>query len=116
MTPTVGDYIKAYVSAFRARRGRKLVHAGGRAMQVRTPAERVIYLPNGHHVKVSVDDSGVATQVEEDEALHAIVRPATIRRRLVTLEGVAAAAAATSPRPIHAKATPRNGGTHVPRR
>jgi hypothetical protein len=50
-------------------------------MRVHTPGERVLYLPNGVCVKVTTDDSGVATQVEEDEALHAVVRPHSINLR-----------------------------------
>jgi hypothetical protein len=47
-------------------------------MRVKTAGERIIHLPNGQTVRVSVDDSGVATQVEEDDCLHAVVRPRTI--------------------------------------
>lgn len=77
--PTVDDYIAAYMAAFKTRRGEKTIHAGGRAMRVRTAADRSLILPNGVKVKVSTDDSGVATQIEEDEALHAVVRPHPIR-------------------------------------
>jgi hypothetical protein len=79
---TTDDLIRAAMTKFRAERGDKLIHAGGKAMRVRTPGERILYLPNGAHVKVSVDDSGIATQVEEDEALHAIVRPHTIHKKI----------------------------------
>lgn len=79
---TVDDLIREAMSKFRTARGSKMIHAGGRPMRVRTAAERVLYLPNGQHVKVSTDDSGVATQVEEDEALHAIVRPGTINTKI----------------------------------
>ena len=44
-------------------------------MRVHTPGERILHLPNGACVKVMVDDSGVATQIVEDEAQHAVVRP-----------------------------------------
>jgi hypothetical protein len=82
MTPSVDDYIAAAMSAFKAKRGEKTISAGGRTIRTHTPGERILHLPNGQHVKVSVDDSGVATQVEDDEALHAIVRPQPIRYRL----------------------------------
>jgi hypothetical protein len=35
-------------------------------------------LPNGKSVRVTVDDSGTVTQVEHDDRLDAIVRPATV--------------------------------------
>ena len=76
---TTGQLVSEQSSQFRAPRGTKMIHAGGRAMHVRTPGERVLHLPNGSTVKVSTDDSGVSTQVEENEALHAVVRPKSIR-------------------------------------
>lgn len=88
---TTDDLIRAAMSKFRARRGEKLIHAGGKSMRVRTAGENVLWLPNGSHVKVTTDESGITTQVEEDEKLHAIVRPHTIHTKI-------------------------NGGIHVPRR
>ena len=63
---------------FRAPRGSKTIWAGKGRMRVRTPGERILYLPNGVAVKVTTDDSGIATQIEEVEALHAIARPKSI--------------------------------------
>jgi gamma-glutamyl:cysteine ligase YbdK (ATP-grasp superfamily) len=77
--------IAAAVHKFTARRGEKTIHAGGRAVTVHTPGERVLHLPNGTVVRVSVDDSGTATQIEEDDALHAVVRP---RPHLIRLKEV----------------------------
>ncbi len=71
--------VEASLRNLRAQRGRKFVHAGGRGMTVHTAGEHVLYLPNGQTVKVSTDDSGVATQVEETDRLHAVVRPHPIR-------------------------------------
>jgi hypothetical protein len=49
------------------------------------PSERVVELPNGERVNVTVDDSGTVTHVEHDDRLDAIVRPrsttVTIRRK-----------------------------------
>lgn len=75
---TVDETITRAMSTFRARRGEKTIWAGVRRQAVRTPGERVLYLPNGKHVKVSVDDSGTATQVDDGDNLHAVVRPGSI--------------------------------------
>lgn len=107
MTPSLDDYIRAAQAAFRAPRGTKMIHAGGRAMRVRTAGELVLHLPNGATVKVSTDDSGVATQVEEDDRLHAIVRPHTIRRKITLEQAAPIIAAKTSPSPIRTTATVR---------
>jgi hypothetical protein len=80
---TTERLIAAAVHKFGARRGERFIHAGGRGMRVKTPGERTLLLPNGTVVKITTDDSGIATQIEEDEALHAVVRPRPIiiRRR-----------------------------------
>ena len=41
--------------------------------------ERIVTLPTGERVRVSIDDSGTVTQVEHHHSLDAIVRPNTIR-------------------------------------
>lgn len=76
------DLIGAYLHKFRAKRGSKMIHAGGRAMHVHTAGERVLWLPNGAKVKVTTDDSGTATHIEENDGLHAIARPDTVRLKL----------------------------------
>jgi hypothetical protein len=75
---TVDETIARAMSTFRARRGERTIWAGARRQTVRTPGERVLHLPNGQHVKVSVDDSGTATQVDDGDNLHAVVRPGAI--------------------------------------
>lgn len=77
MSGSTEALIAAAVHKFTAPRGERMIHAGGRAMTVHTPGERILHLPNGTTVRIAVDDSGVATQVEEDDALHAVVRPHT---------------------------------------
>lgn len=79
---TTEQIINAAVEAVRAPRGRKMISAGGRNMQVRTPGERVLFLPNGAKVKVTTDDSGKATQIEENDSLHGIARPDTYRIKM----------------------------------
>jgi len=79
---TTEAIIRAAVHKFAAPRGQKTVYVGAsRPVRVHTPGERVLHLPNGVTVKVTTDDSGHATQIEEDESLHAIARPATVRIR-----------------------------------
>jgi hypothetical protein len=79
---TTEDIIRAAVNSFRAPRGSKTISTSQRTMSVRTPGERVLHLPNGTTVKITTDDSGIATQVEETDRLHAVVRPHTHRLTL----------------------------------
>lgn len=39
--------------------------------------QRIVTLPNGKRVNVSLDDSRTVQQIEEDDRLHAVVRPRT---------------------------------------
>lgn len=41
--------------------------------------EWIEVLPDGRRVRVSVDDSGTVTQIEENDKLHARVRPKTAK-------------------------------------
>ena len=49
--------------------------------------ERIVTLPSGERVRVSVDDSTTVTQVEHDHTLDAIVRPKTITLKVRRMEG-----------------------------
>jgi hypothetical protein len=40
--------------------------------------ERIVTLPSGERVRVTIDDSTTVTQVEHDHTLDAIVRPKTV--------------------------------------
>jgi hypothetical protein len=40
--------------------------------------ERIVTLPSGERVRVSIDDSTTVTQIEHDHSLDAIVRPRAI--------------------------------------
>lgn len=90
------------------RRSRTVFTVAGR-VGVATPGEKIIYLPNGVAVKVTTDESGTSTQVEEDEALHAIVRPRSIKASPFYAQSTRNIAAATRPRTIRTTAT-RPGG------
>lgn len=39
--------------------------------------EKVVTLPNGKRVRVHIDDSGTVRHIEENDRLHATVRPRT---------------------------------------
>lgn len=65
--------------AVRAPRGARVVHGYGKRSRVRTGGERTLVLPHGLRVKVTTDASGVATQIEDGEHLHAVARPETYR-------------------------------------
>lgn len=79
---TTEQIIQAAVSKFAARRPETFVCGPGHRGHVHRPGESRLLLPNGAVVKITTDASGVATQVEEDGALHAIVRPQPMRVRL----------------------------------
>jgi hypothetical protein len=75
---TIDETLTRAMSSFRAKRGERTMWTAAGRRKVRTAGERVLYLPNGKAVRVSVDDSGTATQVDDGDNLHAIVRPGAI--------------------------------------
>lgn len=60
----------------------KSMLVGGKVATIHQDTEQRIHLPNGATIRVSVDASGTATQIEENERLHAVVRPDTVRFQL----------------------------------
>lgn len=48
--------------------------------------ERIVTLPSGERVRVSVDDSATVTQVEHDHTLDAVVRPRTVRLKVSRIQ------------------------------
>lgn len=45
-------------------------------------SERVVTLPSGERVNVTVDDSGTVTHIEHDDRVDAVVRPRTTTIRI----------------------------------
>jgi len=64
------------------RKSKTMILASGQKAEIHQPNEKRIVLPNGATIRVSVDDSGCATQIEENDRLHAVARPKTIRLAL----------------------------------
>lgn len=87
---TIEQIIKAIVDRFgnedhpdnlKAPVKTKMISTPEISMRVRVPTEKVLYLPNGHKVHVMTDATGKATEIDDGEHLHAIVRPDTYRRQ-----------------------------------
>jgi len=104
---STGELIRYAMSQFKAERRERFIHAGGRGRRVHGPGERVLYLPNGSQVKVSVDDSGHATQVEEADHLHGIARPDAIQASFAIRHADAGGSSRARPRPIKTTFIPR---------
>ena len=81
--------VNASIKALYAPGARAYIHVGGRAMRVRRPGVATVELAPGFKVRVSTDASGQATQIEETERLHAIVRlrPLNPRARQLRVGG-----------------------------
>lgn len=69
------DLIRYGLNQFRAERRERFTHAGGRGIRTHTTGEKVLHLPNGETVKVTTCDADSTTHIEEDDRLHAVVRP-----------------------------------------
>lgn len=64
----------------------KFYLANGVRGRVRQDTEKMIVLPNGHKVRVHTSAGGHATHVEENDRLHAVARPDTLRLKLIRQE------------------------------
>ncbi len=77
MTPTLDQYVGAFLTAMRAQpKERTQFGPAGRAV-IRSKGERIIYGPNGERIRV-VEDELHGTQVEHGDHLHAVGRPQII--------------------------------------
>ena len=95
------EHYAAKFNAADAHRSKTVFTVAGR-VGIATPGEKIIHLPNGVAVKVTTDESGTATQVEEDEALHAIVRPAAFKASRRFADSTQNIGAVTRPHSIRA--------------
>ena len=112
MSTLAEQMIEFYKDRFNAadQRKTKTVFTVAGRVGVATPGEKILYLPNGASVKVTTDESGTATQVEEDEALHAIVRPKAIKASPIWGLAGPQIRAIASPPPIRATTTTNRPG------
>ena len=81
MTPTLDDYVAAFLMHMRAPlkqattftpAGRTVLHRDG---------ERILYGPRGEKIKV-VEDTRHGTHIEHGDHLHAVVRPQSVTNKL----------------------------------
>ena len=79
--------IRMALHKFRAQRGERYIHVAGYGLNVHTAGERILHLPNGSVVKVTTCEADSVTHIEENDHLHAVVRP---RAYPTTTRGVAA--------------------------
>ena len=103
------DHYKDRFDAADQRKSKTVFTVAGR-VGIAQPGEKIIYLPNGVGVKVTTDESGTATQVEEDDALHAIVRPKSFRAERRFARSTHNIGQVTRPRPIRALSHATNPG------
>ena len=81
MPLTTEEMIKPWVDAVGARRHERpeqVIFAGGQRIVVKKAGQKVLTLPNGQRVMMETSDGGHTTQVHEDHALPAVVRPAMV--------------------------------------
>lgn len=77
MTPTVDEYVQAFLTVMRAPlKERTQFGPAGRTV-IRSKGERIIYGPNGQPIRV-IEDELHATQIEHGDHQHVVVRPAVV--------------------------------------
>lgn len=81
MTPSLDEYVAAYLTAMRATPKERTVFGPAGRQVVHSPGERVLYGPKGEPIRV-VEDEAHNTQIEHGDHLHAVVRPTAVRTSL----------------------------------
>ena len=73
MTPSLDEYVQAYLLAMRAPLKERTVFTGAGKQVVRSNGERTIYGPKGEPIRVVELPEG-GNQIEHGDHLHAVVR------------------------------------------
>lgn len=81
MTPSLDEYVNAFLTAMRAETRKRTVFTPAGRQVVRSNGERVIYGPNGAPIRVVENPEG-GTQIETDDRLHAVARPRVVEMNL----------------------------------
>ena len=81
MTPTVDEYVQAFLTALRAPVRERTVFGQAGKFSQKFEGEQMLYGPDGRPFRVKERPEG-GTQVETDQALHAVVRPQVIRNKV----------------------------------
>ena len=81
MTPSLDDYVQAFLTSMRAPLKRRTMFGPAGRQVLRSKGERVIYGPNGQPIRVVENPEG-GNQIEHGDHLHAVVRPQTVTSKL----------------------------------
>ena len=82
MTPTIDDYVQAFLTSMRAPLKQSTTFTPAGRTVIHRDGERILYGPRGEKIRV-VEDPLHGTQIEHGEHQHVVVRPtpATTRTR-----------------------------------
>ena len=80
MTPTLDQYVQAFLTAMRAETRKSTVFTSAGKAVVQRNGERVLLGPQGQPIRIIEDPQG-NTQVEHGDHLHAVVRPGVVTSR-----------------------------------
>ena len=83
LRPDVDAYVQKYLTSFRTPPKKVTQFGFGGRVRTLKPGERVLYGPDGKPFRVIENPDG-GTQIEQDDHLHAVVRPQVVARRTVT--------------------------------
>ena len=81
MTPTVDDYVEAFLTALRAPVRERTVFGSAGKFSEKSSGERRLFGPDGRPFRVIERPDG-GTQIETDNRLHAVVRPNVVQSKV----------------------------------
>ena len=82
MTPTVHEYVRAFLTSMRAQPKERIVSTVAGTTRVRSRGERILYAPDGVTKIRVIEEPDGGTHIEHGDHLHAVARPKVHRLTL----------------------------------
>jgi hypothetical protein len=99
VTPTLDQYVQAYLTSMRAPLKQRTVFTQAGRTVVHESGERILYGPKGEKIRV-IEHPGHATQIEHGDHLHGIVRPQPVHIRIPVATPTRTGSGAARPKTI----------------
>jgi hypothetical protein len=107
MTPSLDEYVNAYLMTMRAPLKEKTVIGPAGRCVIRSQGERILFGPKGEKIRV-IEDPSHNTQIEVGDQLHGVARPDAVRTRMSVRQAQRFASAVGHPGAITTTMTPRS--------
>jgi hypothetical protein len=106
-TPSLDEYVQAYLKVMRAPLKEKTVFGPNGRCVVRSRGEQILFGPKGEKIRV-IEDPSHNTQIEVGDQLHGVARPQALNLKMSLKQARQFASAVGHPGAITTTMTPRS--------